>query len=207
MKNDQKGFSIFELLLVIVVFLLVGVIGFMVYNNNHKNTATSNNVSDKKSAKTSTKATAQKEQTITSYSDCTKANNSTTNTKVFPATCTTSGGQVFRPTDPNNFAQGQQQINIPNNPYVTTDPKVSEQGGYCFNNEVPGPQATATLSKTVGTYALVRVSPNCGDSFELTYSKPSSAWTVINTSHLGLCFNPEGNAKPELQDAIKNLCN
>jgi Tfp pilus assembly protein PilX len=206
MKRNQDGFSAVEAILVLVIVSLIGVVGFMVYNNHHK-TVNATNSSDSKAAKTPTKATTPTVEQIASYEDCTKGKNTTTDNKAYPPTCTTSDGVVYRPTDPSNFPQGQQQINIPNNPYVTTDTKVSEQGGYCYNNEVPGPQATATLSKTAGTYALVRVSPNCGDSFELAYNKVNSNWTVINTSHLGLCFHSEDNTNASLKDAISKLCN
>ena len=189
----------------LVIVGLIGVVGLMVYNNHHKNVNASTS-SVKKPAKTSAKSIAPSVQLIASYEDCTKAKNTTTDTKAYPPTCTTSEKVVYRPTDPSNFPQGQEQINIPNNPYVTTDSKVAEQDGYCYNNEAPGPQATAALSKTAGTYALVRVSPNCGDSFELAYNKVNSNWTVINKSHLGLCFHPEDNTNTSLQDAINKLC-
>lgn len=210
MKTNQKGFSAVETVLVLVIVALIGVVGFMVYKDHHKTATLTAKSSASKSTKSSAKATTPAAQPITSYTDCIKAKNTTTNIKAYPPTCTTSKGIVYRPTDPNNFAQVQQQINIPDNPYVTTDSKVAEQGGYCYNNEVPGPQATATLSKTAGTYALVRVSPNCGDSFELAYNKTNDTWSVINTSHLGLCFHPEDNSNVNsnatLKDAVSKLC-
>lgn len=205
-RNNQKGFSVVEVALVLVIVALIGGVGYMVYSKHHKAAVTTNSVANE-SVKAPAKTPTPAVQAIASYENCTKSNDTTTDTKAYPPTCTTSEGVVYRPTDPSNFAHGQQQINIPDNPYVTTDSKVAEQGGYCYNSEVPGPQATATLSKTAGTYALVRVAPNCGDSFELTYNKTNNNWSVINTSHLGLCFHPEDNTNAALQDAIHKLCN
>ncbi len=40
-KNDQRGFSPLEVVLVLVIVALVGVVGYMVYKNHHKTTAVS----------------------------------------------------------------------------------------------------------------------------------------------------------------------
>jgi Tfp pilus assembly protein PilE len=217
-QNDQKGFGVVETILVLVIVGLIGVVGFMVYNNHHKaTTVAATDLSATKSAKTPNKTTAPAVQPITSYADCIKSKSTTTDIKnTYPPTCTTSEGVVYMPTDPSNFPQGQQQINIPDNPYVAVyDTGAQPKDGYCYTNEVPGPQATATLEKTAGMYALVRVSPNCGDSLQLTYSKTGDHWSKIYGSHLGLCSyknpdadpNPTITNNPTLMDAVSKLCN
>ena len=45
LKNNQKGFSAVELILVCVALVLIGAVGWMVYKGHHKTTATKSTVS------------------------------------------------------------------------------------------------------------------------------------------------------------------
>lgn len=51
LRNDQKGFSVVEVILVLVIVILIGAVGWLVYKNHQKNTSTST------SSKTSTNTT------------------------------------------------------------------------------------------------------------------------------------------------------
>lgn len=204
MSRNQRGFTIIEALLILVIIGISGFTGWYVWHSKH------NAEDELNSANQVASGTTPKVQSIKSYDDCTKAENTKIDTKAYPPTCTTSNSVVFRPTDPDNFSKQSEEINIPNNPNVTTDTRLAESGGYCYNTVVPGPQATAALQKLTEKYALVRVSPNCGDSFSITYQNVQGHWSVINSSHLGLCFHPEDsadiNSSPTLQTAVKRLC-
>lgn len=56
MKNNQKGFSAAESILVLVIVILLGVVGYLVYKNNHKTTTAT--VATKSSTTSSTKSNA-----------------------------------------------------------------------------------------------------------------------------------------------------
>jgi len=60
LQKNENGFSAVELVLVLVIIVLIGAVGWLVYKDNHKNTTTSaksTSASTKSSTSTSTKTT------------------------------------------------------------------------------------------------------------------------------------------------------
>jgi Tfp pilus assembly protein PilE len=57
-KNNQKGFGAVEGLLVLVIIVLICVVGYMVYKNHHKATASASTTAAKTSTSNSAKSTA-----------------------------------------------------------------------------------------------------------------------------------------------------
>jgi hypothetical protein len=69
MNKNESGFSGVELVLVLVIVVLIGVVGWLVYDNHHKSTVASTNSSTSTSAKTpnATPSSTQKYLTITEW--------------------------------------------------------------------------------------------------------------------------------------------
>ena len=60
LQKNENGFSAVEIVLVLVIIVLIGAVGWLVYKDNHKNTTTSaksTSASTKSSTSTSTKTT------------------------------------------------------------------------------------------------------------------------------------------------------
>ncbi|GEM_PF-3112623 len=71
MKKNQKGFGAVEAMLVLVIVVLVGVAGYMVYKNHHKTTTTASSANSTRTtpSSTSTKTTTDPYAGWQSYSD------------------------------------------------------------------------------------------------------------------------------------------
>ena len=204
-KINNKGFTLVETLLIILIVLITAFGGYFILQNISKNKKPKSDTTQ--SSKTTEQETASSKQLIKSYTDCIKSSTSKKDDKNWPLVCTTAQGLTYSETDPTNFAKVQQTINLSSSPYATTDIKKDGQDGYCYTPYIDS-QPTAKLTRVVGIYALVDVVPTCGDVYQLTYAKNANgSWLVLSQNHLGLCFNSRENENPGLIEAIKALCN
>lgn len=56
LKNDESGFGAFEAVLIVIIVILIGAVGWLVYKNQHKDKATVNQSSAKTAAKSKSPA-------------------------------------------------------------------------------------------------------------------------------------------------------
>ena len=71
-KRNEQGFSVVEFVMILVIIVLIGAAGYLVYKNHHKTStaATTNTSATKPATSTSTKATTTKQASATQTSTC-----------------------------------------------------------------------------------------------------------------------------------------
>ena len=166
-RNNQQGFSVVEVVLILVIVVLIGVVGWMVYKNHHKDVASSAN------AGSTTKSVNTSKTSINNPVTATKSSSPTANWTSF-----TSQDGKFSLKYPSSWTV---TTNCPSNQFDAGP--TSSSAGVCNNNGNSNPEIT--IADTVhgcfppasGSYSTQQVTVSGTSSKEYRYS--SGATTYI----------------------------
>lgn len=148
--KNQKGFGAVEAILILVIIILIGVIGWLVYKNHHKSTTTKN---------TATTSSSKPKSTTSSTSNNPYAGWNTYTSKLggftlkYPASWNITGFQGYNPVDKNQFTGNESELYISKYPETTTQ----NNFGVTVNVNAQAPTATPYNDYPNGT---TKVLPN-----------------------------------------------
>ncbi len=86
MNKNQRGFSVVEALIILIIVTLLGGIGFYVWNS--------------KKSSSNTSSSSSSVAKVASYEECVASSLNTVNKDAFPQTCTTKDGTIFTNSSP-----------------------------------------------------------------------------------------------------------
>jgi|GEM_PF-2482381 hypothetical protein len=169
LRSNETGFSAIELVLVIVIVVLIGISGWLVYKNHHKSTLAST-VSSTSTSKTSTKTTTTTKPDTTAPT--------VTNPYVGWATCNdTSDNITFK--YPSNWTQsatvagcGTNSVPAGGEGWSLTSPVISNiPYVYLLNyNTCPAPAGADLGTQTVLDVTQLKINPNTPQLYVVAYT-------------------------------------
>ena len=217
--NNESGFSAVELILVIAVIALLGVVGWLVYKNNHK-TAISTALANGTSVTTKTKTTSTSATTVNPYSGWQSytlkyeklsfkypANwvaSDTSSSGIDNVTFTASDGYSFGIED--GVPPGGDPINIASSSPISVS-FIGNSDYIVFTNP-PTPVPSVVAQPNIATGALLLTNPNN----YLSYPADKNVTNTYNTSYgqsgsnlsVSMAYTTSPNNKLTLTQAASN---
>lgn len=168
-STNQKGFTVIEALLIMVIVAIIGGTGYYVY---HSNTQANKNYKSSEA-----NATFAKNKAPSNFAEC-KAAKGSVILQTSPEQCKTKAGKTFTETTKAAAEPVDDKTAILAAAKAYTDKFFTQDGS------TTPPKLTYNVDNIVGSNALGSTSADVGDPGVFVAHKDNNGWQIVHYSHL-----------------------